>query len=76
VFVIQVLVAKEPIGVGKGASKQDASLAAAAMALHRLGEYAPEYAPDEKLEAAWPLPDRSMDEEGWESFEDNMDEVI
>lgn len=49
-FVTVVTVRNEPLGVGQGPSKQDASQAAAASALHRMGEDAPEYVPNEELE--------------------------
>lgn len=55
-FTVQVSVEKRPYGVGKGRSKQEAAQAAAAMALHRLGQNAPEYTEDAELEATWPLP--------------------
>lgn len=49
-FVSQVTLKGEPVGIGTGRSKQDASQAAAATALYRAGEYAPEYVADEDLE--------------------------
>lgn len=55
-FTIHVTVDKKPIGLGRGRSKQEAAQSAAAMALHRLGQLAPEYTPDEALEAEIPLP--------------------
>lgn len=42
-FTILALVARHPIGVGYGRSKQEAAQAAAAQALYRLGEAAPEH---------------------------------
>ena len=54
-FMFQVTIRDRRCGVGEGASKQDASLAAAAMALHHLGLTAPEYAPKPDLEARFPL---------------------
>jgi len=54
-FVSQVSLKGEPIGVGTGHSKQDASQAAAALALHRMGEVAPEYAPNADLEAQYEM---------------------
>jgi ribonuclease-3 len=56
VFTVQVSIEKHPYGIGKGRSKQEAAQAAAAMALFRLGQSAPEYEPDSDLEAKWPLP--------------------
>jgi len=55
VFMFQVSIHDRRWGVGEGASKQDASQAAAAMALHRLGLPAPEYLPNHGLEARFPL---------------------
>ena len=51
VFATIVSVKGVPKGVGAGLSKQDASQAAAAMALVRAGQHAPEYTPDLELEA-------------------------
>jgi hypothetical protein len=48
--------AKKPIGVGQGLSKQEAAQAAATLALIRMGQPAPEYIPDEGLEADFSLP--------------------
>jgi len=42
-FTLIVLVAKHPVGRGYGRSKQDAAQSAAAEALYRLGQPAPEY---------------------------------
>ncbi|MCC9077174.1 ribonuclease III [Litorilinea aerophila] len=56
IFTIQVSILQHPWGVGRGHSKQEASQAAAAMALHRIGVNVPEYTPDPALEAQWPLP--------------------
>ncbi len=56
VFTVQVTANKVPYGVGRGRSKQEAAQAAAAMALHRLGQPAPEYVPRPDLEARYPLP--------------------
>jgi len=53
--MFQVSIKDRRIGVGEGASKQDASLAAAAMALHCLGMPAPEYTPNTVLEARFPI---------------------
>ena len=54
-FVTVVTVRNEPLGVGQGPSKQDASQAAAATALHRMGEDSPEYVQNEQLEAKYGL---------------------
>ncbi|MCB9137650.1 MAG: ribonuclease III [Caldilineaceae bacterium] len=54
-FVLAVTIAKLPVGVGQGHSKQEAAKAAAAMALDRLGRVSPEYLPDELLEKAYPV---------------------
>ncbi|MCB0072722.1 MAG: ribonuclease III [Caldilineaceae bacterium] len=56
-FVQVVTVQKVRVGIGRGASKQEAEQAAAAMALHRFGEAAPEYLPDPELEQAYQLDD-------------------
>jgi ribonuclease-3 len=56
VFVVQVTVDKHPVGVGRGRSKQEAAQSAAAMALSRFGQLAPEYISDRAMEAAFPLP--------------------
>jgi ribonuclease-3 len=53
-FMFQVTIRDKRWGVGAGASKQEASLAAAAMALHRLGLTAPEYVPNPELEERFP----------------------
>lgn len=50
IFFTVVTVHNTTHGVGRGASKQDASQAAAAMALYRAGEPAPEYTYDPDLE--------------------------
>jgi ribonuclease-3 len=50
-FVMKVMFDNKMQGVGLGRKKQDASQAAAAMALHRLEQYAPEYTPNPELEA-------------------------
>jgi ribonuclease-3 len=55
IFMFQVSIKDRRCGVGEGASKQEASLAAAAMALQRLGLPAPEYVPNPELEARFPL---------------------
>lgn len=57
-FVMQVTIAGEMYGVAQGRSKQDATQAAAAMALHKLGLPAPEYVPDPDLEARFGLSDK------------------
>jgi ribonuclease-3 len=54
-FVTVVTVKNEPLGIGVGNSKQDASQAAAASALFRAGEPAPEFTPDPELEARFGL---------------------
>lgn len=54
-FTQQVAVNKKVLGVGQGYRKQDAEQAAAAMALHRLGEFSPAYEPDEEFEARFNL---------------------
>jgi ribonuclease III len=56
VFVVQVTADKHPLGVGRGRSKQEAAQSAAAMALHRFGQIAPEYQIDHLLEEEFPLP--------------------
>jgi ribonuclease III len=55
-FTVQVTADKKPFGFGRGRSKQEAAQIAAAMALHRLGQLAPEYSPDATLDAEIPLP--------------------
>lgn len=55
IFTTQVVVGDRRYGVGRGRSKQEASQAAAAMALHHLGMGAAEYIPDPEIEAAWPV---------------------
>lgn len=55
VFTTQVLVGDKRYGVGRGRSKQEASQAAAAMALDRLGLGAAEYQPDSEIERLWPV---------------------
>jgi ribonuclease-3 len=55
-FTVQVTVDKKPFGLGRGRSKQEAAQSAAAMALHRLGQLAPEYSEDSELEAELPSP--------------------
>jgi ribonuclease-3 len=54
-FMFQVIIQDVRRGVGQGPSKQEASQAAAAMALNRLGLSAPEYVPNPELEAKYPL---------------------
>ena len=49
-FITIVTVKTEPLGVGIGASKQDASQGAAAHALFRVGEVAPEHVANAELE--------------------------
>jgi ribonuclease-3 len=55
IFMFQVSIREQRLGVGEGASKQEASLAAAAMALHQLGLPAPEYVPNPALEEQFPV---------------------
>lgn len=55
VFMFQVTIQERRYGVGEGASKQEASLAAAAMALSRIGLPAPEYLPNPALEERFPV---------------------
>jgi len=55
VFTVQVTADKIPYGVGRGRSKQEAAQAAAAMALFRFGQPAPEYEANPTLEAAFDL---------------------
>lgn len=54
-FIFQVTIKDIRCGVGAGASKQDASLAAAAMALHHLGLLSPEYIPNLELDERYPI---------------------
>jgi ribonuclease-3 len=49
-FVMKVTIGDKIRGVGAGHSKQEATQQAAAMALYRLGQYAPEYTPNQELE--------------------------
>ncbi|RME61559.1 MAG: ribonuclease III [Caldilineae bacterium] len=56
IFTVQVSANKVPLGVGRGRSKQEAAQAAAAMALERLGQPAPEYERNSELERRYPLP--------------------
>lgn len=49
-FIMQVTLAGEMYGVAQGKSKQEATQAAAARALHKLGLPAPEYVPDPDLD--------------------------
>lgn len=53
-FMFQVIIQDLRHGVGQGASKREASQAAAAMALNRLGLAAPEYVSNPELEAKYP----------------------
>ena len=50
-FVMTVTIAGKVYGVGQGRSKGEATQAAAAMGLYRLGQYAPEYVSDAALAA-------------------------
>jgi ribonuclease-3 len=54
-FVSLVTVKGKQVGVGQGHSKQDAEQAAAALALHRCGQPAPEYQPHPELEQKYGL---------------------
>jgi ribonuclease-3 len=49
VFTTVVMIGDRTLGAGRGRSKQEASQAAAAMALARCGLSAPEYVPDDEL---------------------------
>ena len=62
-FTIQVSLGGVACGVGQGRSKQEAAQLAAAHALHRLGQSAPEYVSNPDLERLWPLPDPEIDGE-------------
>ncbi len=55
VFIMQVSISGVACGIGQGRSKQAAAQGAAAMALSRLKQNAPEYEPNTELEAEWPL---------------------
>lgn len=55
IFMFQVTIKDRRCGVGEGPSKQEASLAAAAMALHCLELPAPEYEPNPELEGRFPF---------------------
>jgi ribonuclease-3 len=54
-FIQKVSIGRKTVGVGRGYRKQDAEQDAAAMALDYLGEFAPEYEPDEEFEAQFTL---------------------
>lgn len=54
-FIMQVTIGGEMYGVAQGRSKQDATQAAAAMALQKLGLPAPEHIPDTELAARFDL---------------------
>lgn len=54
-FISLVSVKAEQLGIGTGHSKQDASQAAAASALFRVGESSPEYVGNPELEAKYSL---------------------
>ena len=62
IFTMQATIDKKPVGVGQGRSKQEAEQVAAAMALYRLGQDAPEYVADEELAAQWPMADVTVEE--------------
>jgi ribonuclease-3 len=59
-FIMLVQVNGRPRGVGQGRSKQEAAQQAAAMALHRMGLPAAEYAPNPELEAKYGLADGNV----------------
>jgi len=61
-FTMVARILKIDAGVGSGPSRKIAERRAAAMTLHRLGKFAPEYEPDPKLEAMYPLDDIDLDE--------------
>jgi dsRNA-specific ribonuclease len=65
IFTTQVTIDQKRVGVGRGKSKQRASQAAAAMALHVLGLSAPEYVRDEEVESQYPVagPDSEAEEQ-------------
>jgi ribonuclease-3 len=54
-FVMKVTINDQMYGVGRGHSKQEATQQAAATALYRLEQYAPEYKPEPELEARFGL---------------------
>ena len=54
-FVQSVNIAKRRVGIGQGLSKQEAAQVAAAFALFRLGQAAPEYVADALLEEQYEL---------------------
>lgn len=54
-FVMMVYINGRPYGVGEGRSKQEAAQTAAAMALYRVGQSAPEYQPNHGLELRYGL---------------------
>lgn len=54
-FIMQVAIAGETHGIAQGKSKQEATQAAAARALYKLGLPAPEYRPDPDLDARFGL---------------------
>ncbi len=57
IFVQQVSVDRLALGLGQGRSKQEADQSAAAMALFRLNQPAPEYEPDDELDGRYDLDD-------------------
>lgn len=61
-FVMKVMIADQIHGVGAGHSKQEATQQAAAMALDRLGQYAPEYEPNPPLEERYGLRPKEHDD--------------
>jgi ribonuclease III len=61
-FVMKVVVDGKMVGVGRGRKKQDATQAAAAMALNHYAQYAPEYTQDGELEERYGLHGNSASE--------------
>ncbi|RIK37749.1 MAG: ribonuclease III [Chloroflexi bacterium] len=61
-FVMKVMIADKIYGVGSGHSKQEATQQAAAMALDRLDQYAPEYKPNPPLEERYGLRPKDHDD--------------
>jgi ribonuclease-3 len=57
VFATEVTIGQQRCGVGVGRSKQEASQAAAALALERLGLGSPEYRENRELEVSYPISD-------------------
>jgi ribonuclease-3 len=61
-FIMKVTIGDQIYGVGSGHSKQAATQQAAAMALSRLGQYAPEYKPNPQLEEYISHPPKDKEE--------------